>query len=347
MLRDYLNFMNTEGARRQVAEHPYRAFWVYLVLITMAMVAALHANNLLKFSPITRVGILVGVNFIGLLYFVLIVTWLLKRQEKKDWGVPLPEEPRVLLVRPGIWWGLMIATVYQIALVIIFRLAFQLTHIHILHIQVTSIASIAIALRALTNYYQIPKRRYLIYSYIIPLIALALIGVVVAVALGWYAHYHKQQLEHEHLTAKEEIPQSFPAPKSSMGAPVAMSAQELGHPLPNLAAQDMHCMKGEPLIAPRRVTWEQRAVVIQIVPRRYDEGILRKTERYLHGWIEPQYQQGKRVVVQPVGHESSFLTVVAPVGFSVHPGQLVEIESGRASRTKPCEYIPDRIIYLG
>ncbi len=324
MLRDYLNFMNTEGARRLVAEHPYRAFWVYLVLITMAMVASLNASILLKFSPITRVGILVGVNFIGLLYFVLIVTWLLKRQEKKDWGVPLPEEPRVLLVRPGIWWGLMISTVYQFIFGIIFFIVFLLTHAHIAHLAATAsaAAAIVIAMYGLTNFYQIPKKRYLTSWFINPIIVLALLGIIVAIAMGLYVKHH--QLEHGHPNAEKP-----------------------GYPIPNVAAQDMHCMKGEPLIAPRRVTWEQRAVVIQIVPRRYDEGILRKTERYLHGWIEPQYQQGKRVVVQPVGHESSFLTVVAPAGFSVHPGQVVEIESGRASRTKPCEYIPDRIIYLG
>ncbi len=348
MLRAYFDFENTEEARRLGKEHPLRFLWICLILTVIGFAPSMFIPTLQKFQPITRLGIVVIINTVSIILYALYITWLLKRQEKKSWGVPLPEETRILMIRTGVWWGLMISAIYQGLVYYPSAIAFLATqdHIFLIAAKISDIFGAGLSLRGLTNYYQIPKKKYLFNFVFGPIILLSIVGIIVAIALGVHTKYQKEEMEHEHPTVKQQLMQSPTTPQINMGAQIVPPMKNFFSTEPySIEQPNMHCMGGQPMNAPRQVIWKRKAVVIQVVPKRNDEMILREAEHYVHGWIEPQYQEWQRIEVHPLGAKPSVhFTVVAPVGMTVHTGQVVEIESYRASHTKACEYIPNRII---
>ena len=198
-----------ERVRRTVAASPSSPLWWSLALVALNIALALPYNYLVhpgvKVPAVSweiMVPAILAINFMGILVMSGLATWAVHRQQRRSWGVPLPEEPRVLWFRPGIWVGTV--TSYAMAIGVFLSGVFVLLLFPSLHKQIAGIlgtAEGAVTLiffsRAISYFYGIPKRLFIFRYVIIPVLLIAVAGIALAVVFGQYHQYKKLEARHE------------------------------------------------------------------------------------------------------------------------------------------------------
>lgn len=178
-------------------------------------------------------AIIMLVAILGILFMNGMATWAVNRQQRKPWGVPLPDEPRVLGFRPEIWMGM--ATSYAIAISMIMLDVFliSLPAPASFHALVTSTMGTVISAMsllwfsyAISYFYGIPKRLFVFRYVVLPVVLISIIGIIAAIVMGHVRNDENQkalpEAYHSAAPATMTAPTHLPAaslPSSRLPAP--------------------------------------------------------------------------------------------------------------------------------
>ena len=101
--------------RRTVAANPSSPVWwtlAFSVIIAFSSLELAHlihpkAHMVYRWWSYLVVSIMVlVVQILVMLFTNVLASWAINRQQRKSWGVSLPDESRILGFRPGIWVGM-------------------------------------------------------------------------------------------------------------------------------------------------------------------------------------------------------------------------------------------------
>ena len=266
--------------------------------------------------------------YLSVLFLGTMISWGLVRQSRKSWGVALPEETKVVFFRPGVWAGLTIGSLYSVPF-LIGGLGLMAAHVPfgVLVRGFSGLVAFIFGILAVRDLYGVPRKRYLYGFVLAPLLIVALIGIVAAIAIPQWQTY--ERLVHAAQRAK--------------AAPVAYRGRSPS--LAQLREDDSSCAGGLPLGVPFEVRGGYVGRVVGFVPRMLALAILFRSEHQAHGILEPVYSQNLRIFVHPL-HSGARVRLVAvvPAGLSVRLGQKVRVENARASHSFACQYIPNLVV---
>ncbi len=305
--------------------------YVLLTLVTSATGSAWWYYYQMKAAPdLSPVGFFIMAclaNYLGLLFLATMVSWGLARQSRKSWGVALPEEGRLAFFRPGVWAGLTIGLLYSFPLWVV-GLALIAAHVRTgFGVQgISGLVAFIYGIKAVRDLYGVPRKRYLYLFVVSPLLIVALIGIVLAIAIP-------QWLNYERLV---EAAQAHASP---------VSERTKISPLAQLRRDDASCTGGLPLRLPLHVSRWYAGTVVGFMPRLLALSIVFRSEAQVHGTLEPAYMSNQRVFIHPahLGPRARFIAVV-PAGLSVRLGERVRVAGARASHRFACQYIPSLVM---
>ena len=157
---------------------PMVSGWAYLVVSIMLMV----------------------VQTLTLLFMNGMATWAMNRQQRKSWGVSLPDEPRILGFRPGIWAGA--ATSEAVCIGVMLQEVCAALLLPAWHKQIAStsgtvfgVMSLLYFSYAISYFYGIPKRLFVFRYVVLPVVLISIIGIIVAIVMGQYRNYENQKAQ--------------------------------------------------------------------------------------------------------------------------------------------------------
>ncbi|MHB1704739.1 MAG: hypothetical protein ACYCSH_01645 [Acidithiobacillus sp.] len=377
---------SVDRMRQTLAAHPAAAAWWSVLFAAVLSFTAIPLQHLLqpKSPPIIfgwvylvrSAFILLGA-ILGILFMNAMATWAVNRQQRKPWGVPLPDEPRILGFRPGIWVGL--ATSYAIAIIMITLevCVILLPSPASFHTLVTSTMGTVISAMsllwfsyAISYFYGIPKRLFVFRYVVLPvllMLIIGIIGIVAAIVMGQVKNNEnpKARTEASHSAAPATMiaPAHLPTPRPVAPQPQPSTASRLpahmtvlaplappsrfgGSPLLSsmIRKDDTHCLSRLPLAAPWSPAHQVSATVVRFVPRMEVLRDMVWNNRTLHGMIAPRYLRNQRVLLHPDGsHADVIMLALVPTGMMVTIGERVRMDSFHASHRMPCTYVPNLI----
>lgn len=383
MLFQMLRFRkNIEAIRRKSEESPYSYLWITLALIVLVSIAAGYIGSLAPqekgIKSISVLGLMIGALVLllaGNLFLGGMISWGLRRQSrKKSWGIQLPDESRAWLFRYGVWAGLAIGMAYQSFLLAIGAILWFLLHFKIGHLIMGSSSLVAsgYAVLATTVFYQIPKKQYLIRFVFLPMIAIPVLGIVLAIVLGLIRNHDQAAKIHAELSSKLVRPtvhtplttapntQTMPTPSTPIShlAPDSLSqtsrpktpvpkAPHMLHPKPerSFAMNDQYCVGGLPMKVPQQSEWHERGTIVALIPKSTAVDIIFKSQNAVHGFLDKAYRTNQRVLVHPNGYgPDRRLIAVVPASMVVQIGQKVKVDGARASHHVACRYVPTLLV---
>lgn len=384
MILQLLNFIKNINLIRDKSEtSPNFFIWMTLALITLITSMSYfysYVPSLNRFH--LSIWVLMGISFVDLIvsniYLGIMLSWGLNRQaQKKSWGVQLPNEPHTGLFRPGVWSGFAVGMLYETILIGIGEILWIVFHfpIGLMIINGAGVVGFIFTINLVRIFYQVPKRYYLFLFSAMPLLAISFFGMILAIVMGEIHQYEQAAKNHE----KPSFPSSAiahptnppimanmphdritPAQASSIGHPASnhsfskrfmqqrpeTSAPRMV-PLParSFVNADQHCMGGLPMRLPQQSAWYHTGTVIDFVPRPAAVSSMFRTQRIVHGFLDPEYLMNQRVLIHPSGTNPyvRFLAIV-PNGMMVQVGQIVEVASAHASHHYACRYAPNLIV---
>ncbi len=381
MLSLLLNFRRRiEDLRDKSHESPYAFMWITLVLSALAIPMgyfssyASNAKHLAVWALIVTTWV---ASLVGILYVGGIASWGLRRQaQKKSWGVPLPDEERTWLFRPGVWAGLAVGMFYQAEILVAGAIIWLImrSHFGLGIIGVSSSVGTVYTLSAIHYFYAIPKRWYLLGLVLAPFSIIALLGIVLAIIFGQIHNYDQAAKRHveqssavvhqgssprpaiaptttgrfvapvasiQHPVLTYPFSETFPPQVPALGAPRAPRAT----PSRSFATVDQHCIGGLPITLPSHSAWHHSGTITALVPRLMAVSTMFETQRAVHGFLDPEYMAGQRVLVHPDGaNPGAHLMVVVPAGMVVQVGQKVEVAGAHVSHHFACRYAPNLLV---
>ena len=301
------------------------------------------------------------VQILSILFMNGMATWAVNRQQRKSWGVSLPEEPRVLGFRPGIWVGA--ATSYAVCIGMILLEVCAALLLTAWHKQIMSTMSTVIGVMsllyfsyAISYFYGIPKRSFVFRYVVLPVVLISIVGIIAAIMMGQYRNYENQKAQHNihsSVVAPAGIApaarlQNATYPARTTGQTLLATPSRFGDSSllsSRIRKEDAHCTSGLPLAAPWLPSGMVSATVAGFVSRSQALRYVMENQQNLHGTLDPRYLPNQRVLVHPLGtpDDATELAVV-PMGMSVMHGEIVRIASFRASHRMPCAFIPNRVV---
>ncbi|MHB1641434.1 MAG: hypothetical protein ACYCS8_02085 [Acidithiobacillus sp.] len=347
---------SVDRMRQTLAAHPAAAAWWSVLFAAVLSFTAIPLQHLLQpksppiifgwVSLVSSVFILL-VAILGILFMNGMATWAVNRQQRKPWGVPLPDEPRILGFRPGIWMGM--ATSYAIAIIMITLevCVILLPSPASFHTLVTNTMGTVISAMsllwfsyAISYFYGIPKRLFVFRYVVLPVVLMSIIGIVVAVVMGQARKHESQKVRPEAyhsaapatMTAPTHLPSArlpsarLPAPSPVVPQPgtgvyaarlpahmtvhAPLTPPRFGGPLTlssMIRKDDAHCLAGLPLAAPWSSAPPVSATVVRFVPRMEVLRDMVWNNRTLHGMIAPRYLRNQRVLLHPDGSHADVI----------------------------------------
>ncbi|MHB1281024.1 MAG: hypothetical protein ACYCYL_07305 [Acidithiobacillus sp.] len=368
--------------RQTVAANPSAPVWWTLIFVTVIAFSAIPLQHLIQpkahvvfgWAYLVASAMLMVVEALSILFKNGMATWAVNRQQRKSWGVPIPDESRILWFRPGIWVGA--ATSYAVGIAMIILEVCVAWLLPAWHKQIASTSGTVIGVMsllyfsyAISYFYGIPKRLFVFRYVLLPVVLVSIIGIVAAIIMGQARNYETQKAQHEvshsvDAPATTISPAQSPAPSSAVRrsaidrpathstpatseVPLMQSPRVGGYPLLSsmIRKDDTHCLAGLPLAAP---WWSPgpsiSATVVQFVSRMDVLRDIAWNNRALHGMIAPRYLRNQRVLLHPDGSRAGVpMLAVVPTGMRVTIGERVRMDSFHAFHRVPCTYVPNLI----
>lgn len=363
-----------------VSANPSAPLWWTLVFAPILAFSAFPLTLLIH--PTTQVvfgwnylvtaSMLFVMQALGILFMNGMATWAINRQQRKSWGVPLPDEPRVLGFRPGIWVGA--ATSCVVCLIMLILEASVILLHTMFHQQIVSTMSTVVSVMsllyfsyAISYFYGMPKRLFVFRYVVLPLVLISTVGIIAAIVMGQARNYENQKARHDAyhsaapatMIAPARLPAPSPvAPPSAIGVYAARPSHTTGQALlapPSrfggsslllsmIRKDDAHCLAGLPLDAPWLAATPVSATVVRFVPRMEVLRDIAWNNRALHGMIAPRYLRNQRVLLHPDGSPAGVtMLALVPVGMRVTIGEDVRMTAFHAFHRAPCTYVPNLV----
>ena len=194
--------------RRTVATNPSSPVWWTLIFLVIIAFSSTPLTHLIQPKSLVVSGwnylvvsvMLIIVQILGVLFMNGMATWAINRQQRKSWGVSLPDETRVLGFRPGIWVGTATSCAVCIGMIMLEVCAALL--LTVWHKQIMSSMSTVISAMsmlyfsyAISYFYGIPKRSFVFRYVVLPAVLISVIGVIAAIMIGQYRNYENQKVQ--------------------------------------------------------------------------------------------------------------------------------------------------------
>jgi hypothetical protein len=374
-----------QGVRQTASAHPSApVWWTWIFATILSFAAPLQHMIQHKTLPhswhqgLVVCVLLLAIEVFGTFFMSGWATWGIRRQQRKSWGIQLPEdEPRVLWFRPGVWVGA--ATSY--AMCIVLKILYACVALLLILVSqpqqmmsmastmntVIGVLSLLYFSYAISYFYGIPKRLFVFRYILISVILVSIVGIVLAVVLGQYAQYERRDIQQKHwsrhMSAIGVAPGIADAPAGMMVVPHAAvpraaathvaagtsktTGTNRNSPITLLEwvrRDDARCLAGLPLSAPWLSSGQVSATVVSFVSKRDVPRDIAWNNRALHGMLAPVYMRNQRVLVHPAG-SSVGVTMLAVVssGMRVTIGERVQMDSFHAFHWMPCTYVPNLI----
>ena len=353
-----------------VSANPSAPLWWTLVFAPILAFSAFPLTRLIHqttqvvfdWNYLVTASMLLVVQALGILFMNGMATWAINRQQRKSWGVPLPDEPRVLGFRPGIWVGAATSCVVCLMMLIL-EASVILLHT-MFHQQIVSTMSTVVSVMsllyfsyAISYFYGMPKRLFVFRYVVLPLVLISTVGIIAAIVMGQARNYENQKARHDAYHSAAPATMIAPA-QSAIGVYAARPSQTTGQALltpPSrfggssllssmIRKDDAHCLAGLPLAAPWSAATPVSATVVRVVPRMEVLRDIAWNNRALHGMIAPRYLRNQRVLLHPDGSPAGVtMLALVPPGMQVTVGELVRMDPFHAFRRAPCTYVPNLV----
>lgn len=195
--------------RQTVAANPSAPVWWTLFFLVIIALSSMALTHLIKPKSLMAPGwaylvvsiMLMVVQTLTLLFMNGMATWAMNRQQRKSWGVSLPDEPRILGFRPGIWVGAATSEAVCIGMMLLEVCVALL--LPAWHKQIASTSGTVIGMiymlyfsYGISYFYGIPKRLFVFRYVILPTVLIAIVGIIAAIMMGQYRNYENQETQH-------------------------------------------------------------------------------------------------------------------------------------------------------
>ncbi len=196
--------------RRTVAANSSSPVWwtlAFSVIIAFSSLELAHlihpkAHMVYRWWSYLVVSIMVlVVQILVMLFTNVLASWAINRQQRKSWGVSLPDESRILGFRPGIWVGM--ATSYAVCTGMVILEVSAALLLTAWHKQIMSTMSTVISVMsllyfsyAISYFYGIPKRLFVFRYVVLPVVLISIVGIIAAIMMGQYRNYENQKARH-------------------------------------------------------------------------------------------------------------------------------------------------------
>lgn len=194
--------------RQAVAVNPSSPVWWTLLFLMVIASSSMALTHLIQPKTIMVSGwnylvvsvMLMIVQILSILFMNGMATWAVNRQQRKSWGVSLPGEPRILGFRPGIWVGA--ATSYAVCIGMILLEVCAALLLTAWHKQIVSTMSTVVGVMSLlyfsyavAYFYGIPKRLFVFWYVVLPVVLISIVGIIAAIMMGQYRNYENQKAQ--------------------------------------------------------------------------------------------------------------------------------------------------------
>jgi len=351
-----------EAVRAEFSARPWAGVWVVMGYYASFGLISLLAWHYLKTGRLNpgqglAAGI-VGSVIAWLAYLALnmvllpLYGWLIRYGLRRVLGAAMPQEPCPLGVPVGVWLGLAFTAPILCLLPLLYVAMGVQPWLPDLGTLVQSgfktlgIVAYVIPLVGVRMIYRIPPRsaawRRLGVIVVGPWIALALVGVVVAIVLG--LHQKHDRIEIEAANSISSTSRTTPESSTPVGVYAApMVQQSKNTSLPDQYHATLNCNGRGPMRVPLAPK-EFGAAVIGVVSSSDALAAIKQGQQRVNGQLDPDYRNSPRVAVHPdkAPYGTNAMAVV-PTGMTVTPGQHIVYTTGYADPNYPCHYFPNLV----